>query len=110
MAAKFINFCEATVIHGNALFTAAVVSRSIRHAQAHNLPYQKGNIYVQKLPMKHQTTTDEVLIHGSCRHGKMGSKALSPLVALAGCVLFPVNSPKPSHSAMAQLHATNSKI
>lgn len=31
MAAKFINFHEATMVHGNALFTAAIVSRSTRH-------------------------------------------------------------------------------
>lgn len=30
VTAKFINFHEATVIHGYALFTAAIVSRSIR--------------------------------------------------------------------------------
>lgn len=29
--AKFVNFNEAAVIHGNALFTAAVASKSIRH-------------------------------------------------------------------------------
>jgi len=31
VTAKFINFNETAVIHGNALFSAAVVSRGIRH-------------------------------------------------------------------------------
>lgn len=68
-------------------------------AQAHSLPYQEGNIYVQRLPMKSQTRDGDPQFLKTWQNGQQGR---SPLLALAGCVLLPV-----SHSATAQLHATN---
>lgn len=101
---RLISFSEATVIHGNALFTAAVVCQSVRHGPGPALPYlSETQICAWRPETRNQTTLDRDLFLDSRRHSKSSNKT--------GYILLQLKiSPKPSHSATVQLHATSMKL